>query len=237
MTEDRRAYKLPDGTRVPGVTTILGEFKNPGPLIWWACQRGQKHPTLDTREALYGAREAEIGTAVHEMVEVWLVSQTVPTFEALAVKQGIESFSDDEKQRIQSGFDAYRSWERMTRLEITHQEIMLVSTQYRFGGRPDAVGIIDGAPCIIDWKTSKSVYPEMLVQIASYGHLVEHGLQQLDRYKPVGIKPQGFHLCRFSKEHGDFSHHYWPELQVGWEQFMRLREAYDALTVLKARAA
>ncbi len=32
-----------------------------------------------------------------------------------------------------------------------------------------------------------------------------------------------FHLLRFSKEHADFAHHYWNELDDAWEQFLLLR--------------
>ena len=111
---------------------------------------------------------------------------------------------------------------------------------YPFGrehGLEEAIGLIEGEPCLIDWKTSKKVYPDMLIQIASYGYLIEHGLQQEHDYKPLGIKIKGFHLCKFSKEHGDFSHHYYPELNEAWEQFKLFRQAWDTDKILKSRAA
>lgn len=224
----RRAYKLPDGTRVPGSTTVIGRFKESGGLIWWACSQGQKNPNVDVREALYGEKAAEIGTFVHGMVEAHIKGQKLPDFKLLPPNM---------HEPIQSGFDAYLQWERMTKLEITHQEIMLVSPEYQFGGRPDAIGLIEGEPCLIDWKTSKAVYPDMLVQLASYGYLVEHGLQQEKEYEPLAIQVKGFHLCKFSKEHGDFSHHYFPNLDEAWEQFKRFRQAWDTDKILKARAA
>ena len=225
---NRRAYKLPDGKRVPGSTTIIGRFKESGGLIWWACTQGQKNPDVEVREALYGSKAAEIGTFVHSMVEAHIKGANAPEMELMP---------SDTHDQIQSGFDAYLQWERMTKLKITHQEIMLVSPEYKFGGRPDAIGLIEGEPCLIDWKTSKTVYPDMLVQLASYGYLVEHGLQQEHQYKKLGIKVKGFHLCKFSKEHGDFSHHYFPELNEAWEQFIRFRDAWDTDKILKARAA
>ncbi len=223
-----RAYRLPDGERVSGSTTIIGRFKESGGLIWWACQQGQKNPDVDVREALYGEKAAEIGTFVHSMVEAHIKGVKLPDVKLLPSKM---------HDPIKSGFDAYLQWERLTKLTITHQEIMLVSPEYKFGGRPDAVGLIEGEPCLIDWKTSKAVYPDMLIQLASYGYLVEHGLQQEHDYKPLGIKVKGFHLCKFSKEHGDFSHHYFPDLSEAWDQFKRFREAWDTDKILKARAA
>jgi hypothetical protein len=55
-------------------------------------------------------------------------------------------------------------------------------------------------------------------------------------YKKLGIKVDGFHLCKFSKEHGDFSHHYYPELDIGWEQMKLFLKAYQNDKVLKSRA-
>ena len=36
-----KEYLLPDGTRVSGVTTILGRFKESGGLLQWAFQVGK----------------------------------------------------------------------------------------------------------------------------------------------------------------------------------------------------
>ena len=231
MPHPASGYRLQTGERLPGTTTIIGRFKESGGLLWWACQQGQAHPTLPVRDALYGERDkaADIGTFVHDCVEAHVKGQSLPDFP--------ESFTAQDREKAGSGLVAYLAWERMTRLEITHQEMQLVCPEYRFGGTPDAIGLIEGEPCLLDWKTSKSVYPDMLVQLAAYGWLVEHGLQQEHDYKPLGIKVKGFHLCKFSKEHGDFSHHYFPNLDEAWEQFKRFRECYDIDKILKARAA
>ena len=233
MPHPTSGYRLPDGAKVPGTTTIIGRFKESGGLLWWACEQGQKHPNVPVRDALYGERDkaADIGTCVHDMVDAHVKGKPPQDVFDLC------DFSPEDAAKVASGFDAYLSWERMTKLEITHQEIQLVCPEYRFGGTPDAIGLIDGVPCLLDWKTSKSVYPDMLIQLAAYGWLCEHGLQQERGYAPLGIKVTGFHLCKFSKEHGDFSHHYYPDLSEAWEQFKRYRDCYDTDKILKSRAA
>jgi hypothetical protein len=82
----------------------------------------------------------------------------------------------------------------------------------------------------VDWKTSNAVYSDYLLQLAAYKHLWEanHPDQPL-----VG----GFHLCRFSKDHGDFAHHYYAELDRAWDMFKHLRAAYGFDYELKKRAA
>jgi hypothetical protein len=237
MPHPSQGYILPDNTRVPGTTTIIGRYKESGGLIWWACEQGQKSPDLPVREALYGVKDkaTDIGTGVHLMVEARNKGEDPLKVVTDLLAEG--KITAEGMKKIQSGFEAYLAWERMTKLKIIHQEIQLVCPKYRFGGTPDAIGIIDGKPCLLDWKTSKAVYPDMLVQLAAYGHLVKNGLLQQRDYEPLDIDVSGFHLCKFSKEHGDFSHHYFPDLPEGWEQFKRFRECYDTDKILKARAA
>jgi hypothetical protein len=50
-----------------------------------------------------------------------------------------------------------------------------------------------------------AVYADYLYQLAAYGLLWNENYPD---HPPVG----GFHLCRFAKEQGDFSHHYFPSL-------------------------
>ena len=47
----------------------------------------------------------------------------------------------------------------------------------------------------------------------------------------------GYHILRFAKESGDFAHHYYPNLDDGWEMFLCLRKAWDLDLKLKKRAS
>ena len=77
----------------------------------------------------------------------------------------------------------------------------------------------------MDWKTSAGVYPEMLVQLGAYTMLLEER----------GDVVEEAHLCRFSKEFGNFSHHQvtGPMLSVGRAQFLLLLGAYKNDALLK----
>lgn len=242
MAHPKGGYRLPDGSRIPGTTTITGRFKDSGALLFWAFEQG-KAAERGEISSLYDKRDAagETGTGTHHLV--WrhvhgLGPLDLDKLEVLEMgPDGRIELDDDKRQQMQSGFDAYLMWEKMTKLKITFQEIQLVSEEFRFGGCPDAVGLIEGKPCLIDWKTSKGVYSDFLCQIAAYGHLLECGLRMDKDYQPLGIKVQGFHLCKFSKDYGDFSHHYYPELDIAWEQFKLFRQAYENDKVLKRRAS
>lgn len=206
-------YKI-DGKRVPGVTTIIGRFKDSGGLLYWAFDQG-KAAERGEIEKLYDKRDeaAQSGTLAHSMVEAHIRGEKLP----------------EGPQDAKNAFQAYLSWESMTRLKIVEQEMPLVSEKYRFGGCPDAIGEIDGELCLVDWKTSSGIYTDFLIQLAAYKYLWEEAY-------PNKLLTGGFHLCRFAKSHGDFSHHYYPNLDEAWEQFLLFRRAYEIDKELKKRA-
>jgi hypothetical protein len=46
---------------------------------------------------------------------------------------------------------------------------------------------------------------------------------------------EGFHLCRFAKELGDFSHHYFPSLDDEAETFLLMRDLFDRVKKAERR--
>jgi len=63
-----------DGKRVPGVTTILGKYKEAGGLIHWAWDLGMQN--IDYRKVRDDAADA--GTLAHAMVEATIRSTDFP---------------------------------------------------------------------------------------------------------------------------------------------------------------
>lgn len=209
-------YKNKAGSRLPSVTTVISRFKESGGLIHWAWNLGIEGK--DYRQERDAAATA--GTIAHQMVEARLRGEdyTPPTVD-------VETLG-----KANGGFEAYLTWERMTKVSIVHSEVSLVSENYGYGGTLDAIGEFEGKRVLIDWKTSNSVYQDYLIQLAAYKTLWE------ENYPDHPIDG-GFHLCRFGKEHGDFAHHYYPDLSDAWEQFQLYRRAYDLDKALKKRAA
>ena len=205
-----RGYYLEDGTRVPAVTTITNRFKESGGLLYWANTAGLEGKTLDeAREPAKG-----IGTVVHGMVESFLHGEDVgepKTIEAM------------------TGFESFRDWWEASKFTVEYTELPIVSETYRFGGTLDTI-LTDskGRLCLGDWKTSNGIYPDYLWQIGAYGLLFEEWSgKKLDG---------GFHLARFSKEHGDFEHRHYGELDDAARLFLRFREDYDLDKLVAKRA-
>lgn len=220
MPTPRKGYFTQDGTKVPSVTTILGRFKDSGALIRWAYNRGK-----DGKE-LYDERDkaCDIGTAAHAMVEAHIHGED-PT-----LREELTKLDTEGRVKAENAYQMYLKWASMSNLKVVEQEMQLVSERYRFGGTPDAIGEVDGVLCLVDWKTSNGVFSDYLLQLAAYRILWEES-------HPDRPLLGGFHLCRFSKEHGDFGHHYYAELDDAREMFIALRTAYQYDAALKKRAA
>lgn len=224
MPTPRAGYFLKDGTKVPGTTTIIGRFKDSGGLLHWAFKQGKSGAVRLHDEA---EKAADIGTCAHGMVEMSIHGKGGGEI-ADYVK---ETLADPAMQeQAWSAFRAYESWADNFKVKILHQEIQLVSEKYRYGGTPDAIGLVGNELALCDWKTSNAVYSDYLIQLAAYRQLWEEN-------NPDQPITGGFHLLRFAKEHGDFAHHYFPNLDTAWRQFVLFREAYEIDKELKKRAA
>lgn len=202
-----------DGERVPSVTTVLGKFKDPGGLMYWAWNEGKEGRDFrETRD-----KAADAGTVAHAMVECDIRGREWTR----------NGQSDEVVEKAGRAFAAYREWKDQTQLQAAETELPLVSKRHRFGGTLDAL-FVRGKLAMGDWKTSNSIYPEYLMQIAAYAALWEENFPE----RPI---EGGFHLLRFSKEGCDFSHHFYAELDDAWGGFLCLRNAYDYVEKLKRR--
>lgn len=211
-------YKLKDGTRVSGVTTILSGIKLGGidGLLHWANAEGlagRNH--RETRDAA-----ADAGTCAHEMVDCSIHGKEFPT----------HKYTPETIKRAQGAFSAYEKWAKQTKLKALHTEVPLVSERYRYGGTMDAL-LVDGQLSLGDWKTSNGVYVDMLLQLAGYKILWEENHPD----EPI---VGGFHLLRFSKQESPedpihFTHHYWDQLDLACDMFPEMVKLYDQSKRLK----
>ena len=215
MGRPRAGYFLKDGKRVPGVTTIIGRFKESGGLIHWAWQCGVDG--INYRDARDKA--ANSGTLAHDMIELFLLG-----------KDPDDAIMDHPKEIMEKawkGFAAFKIWAKQTKMEVIETEMPLVSETYRFGGCSDALIMVNGKLSIGDWKTGNKLYPDMLIQLAAYKQLWEENHPE--------DKIEGFDMMRFSKEEADFVHAHFDQLDDAWKQFLLFREAYDLDKKLKKR--
>ena len=207
-------YKTADGKRCPSVTTINKIGQDSGGLIHWAWNLGMEQK--DYRNARDQA--AEGGTVGHALVDAAIHG----------TEADLSGYSPEAQSAGQIAFGAYKEFMAQTRMEIVASEVPLVHEELRYGGCIDAVGRgANGQLCILDWKTGH-VYADHLCQVAAYAELWENS-------NPADLILGGAHLCRFNRETGDFSHHYFADLYDAFAAFKLKRELYDLLAKLKKR--
>lgn len=232
MPTPKAGYYLPDGTRVPGTTTVIGRFKDSAALMHWAFEQGKTgKPTLYSE----AEKAADIGTTAHRMVELHINGEDP---EGALIDIGAHPDFAERSAKSRNAFTQYLQWAHQSRISLIskYQELQLVSLEHRFGGTPDAIGTIDGYVVLLDWKSSNAVYSDHLIQLAAYGHLIKHGVR-VDNGELLNLEPSAYFLLRFSKDFPDFEFRRFGELDSAWRQFLLYREAYDNDRVLRKRAA
>lgn len=193
-------YRLRDGTRVSGVTTIISSNLgwNKQALLSWSWREGKEG--RDFRKTRADA--ADIGTMVHAMVEADLKEETIPI--PPVEMRGVADAS----------FAAFQDFKRSTDLKTVSVEVPLVSEKHRYGGTIDRVVMANGKLCILDLKTSKDIYEDMKIQIRAYGELWAENNPD----RPV----ECYYILKLSKTDGGFSWTSYPNLDKYWELFLLL---------------
>ena len=129
-----RLYTAPDGTKYPSITTVLSLLSRDA-IAAWRARVGEE----EANKVSY--RASRRGTLVHEVVEQYLDNEHDPskwTPDILA--------SLDNLKPLLHRID-----------KIYEQECPLYSRHLGVAGRVDCVGVFDGVPSIIDFKTSKRI--------------------------------------------------------------------------------
>lgn len=224
MSRPKGGYKLKDGSSAIGVTTVLNRFKDSGGLLWWSFEQG-KAAERGEINGLYDRRDsaADAGTLAHDMAEAFTKGENPDK-----ILEDGKGYSDEVIEQATRAYFSFLHWYRQSNVEVIETEIPLVSEKYRFGGCIDAVGKLNNQLILIDYKTGKGIYTDHLGQLAAYAQLWDENF-------PDNPITGGYHLCRFDKEHGDFAHKWFPELDDAWEYFKLLLPLYQLDKKLKKR--
>ena len=83
-----------------------------------------------------------------------------------------------QQEEAVNAIHAFKDWVGQNVVEWKSSEEKLFHRKHKYAGTVDARAIINGEYCVIDWKTSKAVYPEYHLQVAAYAKAVEdiHGI-------------------------------------------------------------
>lgn len=140
--ESGRLYVLPDGSKVPSVTTVLDHSKK-HIIENWKKKVGEDEAKRISEEALAK------GTAVHNFLESYLKGE----------KHSLNDLPDNV-------FSAFVSMKPLVDLidEIYYIEQTLYSTKLGIAGRSDVICSYNGVPSIVDFKTTKKFKRESWIE-------------------------------------------------------------------------
>lgn len=141
--EGKRFYTLPDGSKLPSVTTVLGAKPNFSIEKWKARvgpEEARKVSNIATTR----------GTGMHNMIETYL---------------------DNKSPKPGSNYHAWESFlsikPLINRINVIHHiEACLWSKKVGMAGRVDTIAEFDGITSIIDYKSSKRI--KKIEDIESY---------------------------------------------------------------------
>lgn len=158
------------GHLLPSVTTIIGEYSNKDALIQWAANSSTEYIKehweemqgmgigchLNAARFHYRALSKEaldIGSEFHAIAEQCFKTLRIPKRSA--------------NEKVNNCFDAFLSWGRDYEIEILDTEKSVYGDGW--AGTLDLECMLNGVHTIVDYKTSRAIYPATTgMQLAAY---------------------------------------------------------------------
>ena len=244
FAEKSHRYKVSDrGSKpehCPSVTTILNVLAKPALIEWGikcACNYVEDNLKLliqqnsfseqdvfrivgQARTAHDRVREeaAEIGTNAHDWLrDYWF---------AVMRKTDLPDRPTDLKPKrcIENALDFFS----MHKMEPVAVEVPLYSREHKICGRVDWIGYIDDEFSVQDYKSSKALYPEVVLQETFYGMMYEEEFKQF---------PDTRWALRIDKEKDEFeARRHGPEtFEQDRETCLAVFKIYDRLKHLRRK--
>jgi hypothetical protein len=216
-----RHYRDPrNGELLPSVTNLLGALSKPALPRWaakvvaeqaWALRGSLAE--LEEAEAIdllkgspwrSSTRAANRGDSIHDLLERRSLGKAGQALEgeAVAFESGVDAFLSDHD------------------LEPWHTEVTLFGDGY--AGTADFLGLFDGVPVMLDYKTGKGLYPEVGLQTAALAYcpimVVDGEVKEtplVTEGVAVLIKPGGYEVKRIA------------DLAACYRAFMALKAVWE----------
>jgi len=217
--EEKHIFTDKDGDRILGVTSITNIIDKSPVLIPWAIKMMGNYLVYYagqpiTRELIDEAKRewrkvkeeaADIGSLIHEFAAQWITLKKKPEI--------------PEDEQVRNGAIAFMKWVKDTGVEFDNSEKIIYSKKHNFAGILDADGHINKEHCIIDFKSSSGIYPEMYLQLTGYW---------LAREEETKIKYNKGYIVQFGKIDGEFH-----VVEITREEYKKNKEAFLAALTLK----
>lgn len=211
--EEKHKYIL-NGEMIPGVTTLLHEsMPSPIYLIAWKVKTAIDHLLEDLRllktpvheypkkkleelvKRAKGASKkkakeaADIGTLIHDYAEQYEANKHITK----ELHDAINNVKD--KHLVFSCIKKFRRWYRKNKDVVLKHEEICASVIHKFGGKFDRLVARNTHVVLGDYKTSKGIYQDHLIQLGGYCIAIKEWFD---------IDVDVIEIIRFGKEDGEF---------------------------------
>lgn len=160
----RGSYYYYLGEKFVSVTNVLQMLAKPA-LITWAAKTASGLVLDDPKEydtvekavsGLYKGRDAagDRGTSAHNIAERY--------------GEGDTDLSQYKGSKMEGYAKAVESFFLIVNPKVLYSEVNVYSRGYGYAGTADLIAEIGGQTWLVDYKTSKAVYPEMGLQLEAY---------------------------------------------------------------------
>lgn len=171
-TKVHTIYKDKNGKRLPGTTTITGILGKPA-LIHWAWDLGIKG--IDYKK--FRDDKADIGSLAHYLIMCHLRNE----------KPDTSDYTANQISQSENALISFWEWEKSHPMEPVVIEEPMISEKYGYGGTADLVCKMNGELCLVDFKTGKGIYPEMLYQLAAYRQILKENGHEITNSRILRI--------------------------------------------------
>ena len=203
--KEKHIYKVEEKI-VYGVTSATGVLDNPA-LMYWAVNQAlgfldkalkpgmvidelNKPKLLAEAKVIHRKKKEEagdIGTAVHNYLETYIKA-----------KINWDKLPDmPVNEQVKKGIIAFIKWAKENKVQFISSERKVYSRKYEYAGTLDMEAIVNGKLSIVDFKTSKGIYPEYFLQTAAYAKALE---------EETGNKYQEIWTVRIPKDGTEFGY-------------------------------
>jgi hypothetical protein len=197
-------YYVWQGEVYPSVTSILQAIAKPA-LVQWAARRVAEAVVAEAEVIARLARLDPAGTVERLARAPWR-EKTDAGRVGTALHKGAEAIATGGRFEVTPTTEGlvrhFLGFVRERRPTFRLTEATVYSRQHRYAGTLDAIVTIGGQTVLLDYKTSKSIYPEYALQLAAYRHAEfiglpdgqEVALPQIDACAVLHLTPTGYQL-------------------------------------------
>lgn len=222
-SEGHTTYYNKKGEVVPSVTTVLKVISKDS-LIYWANSLGWKRLSV-TKEL---DDSATIGTCVHNYIEAYITNDDIGKMQC---KIEIECLPEELKYQVLNSIESFILWWKDNKQDFEVIECEKEMSCDDFGGTADLIAIYkQKKKVILDFKTSKSFYFTMFLQLAAYAYMY--------KFKH-GKWPDDVAILRMDKKRGTKAELLWlsdlpnGDLNFYYISYKRALELYKNIHILE----